>query len=69
MERERRKTAIKRTNSVENTLKHDGLLYFLVDTYYIDKSNSTELSEAINSMFRWYQNAVKCYVYLSDILT
>jgi len=25
------------------------------------------LSEAIISMFRWYYNAVKCYVYLADI--
>jgi hypothetical protein len=32
-----------------------------------DQSNNNELSEAINSMFRWYRNAVKCYVYLSDV--
>ncbi|KAG4427329.1 hypothetical protein IFR05_017187, partial [Cadophora sp. M221] len=29
--------------------------------------NSTELAEAINSMFRWYQDATKCYVYLPDV--
>ena len=40
-----------------------------VDTCRIDKSNSVELQEAINSMFRWYQNATKCYVYLSDVST
>jgi hypothetical protein len=45
----------------------DGLRNFWVDTCCIDKSNSTELSEAINSMFRWYSNAAKCYVYLSDV--
>jgi len=45
----------------------DGLEYFWVDTCCIDKSNWTELAEAINCMFRWYQNAAKCYVYLSDI--
>jgi hypothetical protein len=45
----------------------DGLQYFWVDTCCIDKSNNTELSEAINSMFRWYRNAVKCYVYLWDV--
>ncbi|KAH9908199.1 heterokaryon incompatibility protein-domain-containing protein [Xylariomycetidae sp. FL2044] len=45
----------------------DGLEYFWVDTCCIDKTNSTELSEAINSMFRWYQNAAKCYVYLADV--
>jgi hypothetical protein len=41
--------------------------YFWVDTCCIDKSNNNELSEAINSMFRWYRNAAKCYVYLSDV--
>lgn len=47
----------------------DGLQYFWVDTCCIDKSSSAELTEAINSMFRWYKNAHKCYVYLSDIST
>jgi hypothetical protein len=45
----------------------DGLQFSWIDTCSIDKSSSTELSEAINSMFRWYQNAAKCYVYLSDV--
>jgi hypothetical protein len=47
----------------------DGLQYFWVDTCCIDKSNNTELSEAIISMFRWYRNATKCYVYLADVST
>jgi hypothetical protein len=47
--------------------RHDRLQYFWVDTCCIDKSSSTELTEAINSMFRWYRNAAKCYVYLSDV--
>lgn len=46
----------------------DGLAYFWVDTCCIDKSTSDELSTAINSMFRWYQRAAKCYVYLSDVV-
>jgi hypothetical protein len=49
--------------------KRDGLQYFWVDTCSIDKSSSAELQEAINSMFRWYRNAAKCYVYLSDVST
>ncbi|KAK7191113.1 HET and Ankyrin domain-containing protein [Paraphaeosphaeria sporulosa] len=49
--------------------KTDGLQYFWVDTCCIDKSSSAELSEAINSMFRWYYSAAKCYVYLSDVST
>jgi hypothetical protein len=47
--------------------KRDGLDYFWVDTCCIDKTNSQELQEAINSMFCWYQNAEKCYVLLSDV--
>ncbi|PQE16369.1 hypothetical protein CJF31_00009579 [Rutstroemia sp. NJR-2017a BVV2] len=47
----------------------DGLEYFWVDTYYIDKKNTVELGAAINSMFRWYQNAARCYIYLSDVST
>ena len=47
--------------------ERDGLEYFWVDTCCIDKSNHVEVQKAINSMFRWYQNAVKCYVYLSDV--
>jgi hypothetical protein len=46
----------------------DSLEYFWVDTCCIDKSTSHELSTAINSMFRWYQRASKCYVYLSDVV-
>lgn len=45
----------------------DGLQYFWVDTCCIDKSSSAELQEAINSMFRWYQNAAQCYVLLRDV--
>lgn len=45
----------------------DGVSYFWVDTCCIDKRNSNELSTALNSMFRWYQRATKCYVYLSDV--
>ncbi|UKZ53151.1 hypothetical protein TrVGV298_006943 [Trichoderma virens] len=47
--------------------RRDGLRYIWVDTCCIDKANNTELAEAINSMFRWYQNASRCYAYLSDI--
>lgn len=36
------------------------------DTCCIDKTSSAELSEAINSMYRWYQNSSLCIAYLSD---
>ncbi|KAK3670736.1 hypothetical protein LTR78_009428 [Recurvomyces mirabilis] len=41
--------------------------YVWIDTCCIDKRSSAELSEAINSMYKWYQDAVECYVYLSDV--
>jgi hypothetical protein len=44
----------------------DGFQYAWIDTCCIDKTNSAELSEAINSMFKWYQNTFECYAYLSD---
>ncbi|KAF2681715.1 HET-domain-containing protein, partial [Lentithecium fluviatile CBS 122367] len=45
----------------------EGLAYAWVDTCCIDKTSSSELSEAINSMFRWYKKAEACYAYLDDI--
>ncbi|KAK1829263.1 hypothetical protein QBC39DRAFT_136109 [Podospora conica] len=47
--------------------RSDGLTFFWIDTCCIDKSNSAELAEALNSMFRWYRNASLCYVFLSDV--
>lgn len=32
-----------------------------------DKSSSAELSEAINSMYQWYQRSVVCFAYLADV--
>ncbi|KAI6046520.1 heterokaryon incompatibility protein-domain-containing protein, partial [Pisolithus marmoratus] len=49
--------------------KNDGLEWLWVDTCCIDKRNSTELSEALNSMYRWYENLKRCYAYLHDVDT
>jgi hypothetical protein len=49
--------------------QQDERQYFWVNTCCINKLNKAELSHAIQSMFCWYQNATKCYVYLSDVLT
>lgn len=46
----------------------EGFSYAWIDTCCIDKSSSAELSESINSMFRWYRRATKCYVYLADLV-
>lgn len=45
----------------------DGLTYCWIDTCCINRANESELSQAIRSMFRWYQGSSKCYVYLSDV--
>jgi hypothetical protein len=45
----------------------DGLKYVWVDTCCIDKSSSADLSEAINSMYQWYQRSEVCYAFLSDL--
>jgi len=42
------------------------LEYIWIDTCCIDKSSSAELSEAINSMFRWYRDSAVCVVWMPD---
>lgn len=44
-----------------------GFGYGWVDTCCINKASSTELAEAISSMFTWYSKAVVCFAYLSDV--
>ncbi|KAK3669213.1 hypothetical protein LTR78_010910 [Recurvomyces mirabilis] len=46
----------------------DGLEYFWVDTCCINKKDDAELSKSLRSMFRWYAEANRCYVFLSDVL-
>ncbi|KAJ5629295.1 hypothetical protein N7528_002952 [Penicillium herquei] len=47
--------------------RREGIKYVWVDTCCIDKTSSAELSEAINSMMRWYENSEICYAYLADV--
>lgn len=44
----------------------ESLQWVWIDTCCIDASSSSEVSEAINSMWSWYFFAEECYVYLSD---
>lgn len=53
--------------STAKKAEDDGLDFVWIDTCCIEKSSSSELQEAINSMFRWYARANVCYVYLSDV--
>ncbi|KAJ2977563.1 hypothetical protein NUW58_g7771 [Xylaria curta] len=41
--------------------------YIWIDTCCIDKRSSSELSEAINSMFQWYRDAGICLAFLDDV--
>ena len=45
----------------------DGHDYVWLDTCCIDKSSSTELDEAINSMYKWYRDSEVCYAHLHDV--
>lgn len=47
--------------------KEDCLEHFWIDTCCIDQTNSVELSEAINSMWRWYARSSRCYALLTDV--
>ncbi|EHK46048.1 hypothetical protein TRIATDRAFT_292246 [Trichoderma atroviride IMI 206040] len=58
--------AIKFRGCCQQAIK-DGIGYAWIDTCCIDKTNFVELSEAINSMFRWYRQAAICYAFLSDV--
>ncbi|KAF4465260.1 HET domain-containing [Fusarium albosuccineum] len=44
-----------------------GKEWIWIDTCCIDKSNHDELTESINSMFRWYKEATICYAYMADV--
>lgn len=47
----------------------NGYQYIWIDSCCIDQASSSELSEAINSMYHWYARADVCYVFLVDVPT
>jgi hypothetical protein len=63
----RNKSGYRKIQLCGEQAKRDGLQYFWIDTCCINKANKAEHSLAIRSMFCWYRNAAKCYVYLSDV--
>lgn len=46
----------------------DGLHHVWIDTCCINKESSAELSEAITSMFTYYERSKVCYAFLDDVL-
>ncbi|KAK1475973.1 hypothetical protein CTAM01_15544 [Colletotrichum tamarilloi] len=49
------------------TARNKGYNWMWIDSCCIDKSSTTEETESINSMFKWYRDAKLCIVYLSDV--
>ncbi|PIL26188.1 hypothetical protein GSI_11943 [Ganoderma sinense ZZ0214-1] len=62
-----RKHASRKVRECCKLAQKHGFSWLWIDTWCIDKRSSAELSEAINSMFRYYQLARICYVYLFDM--
>lgn len=46
--------------------KENNIARIWMDTCCIDKTNSTELQQSLNSMYGWYKSAAICVIYLSD---
>ncbi|KAH7398507.1 heterokaryon incompatibility protein-domain-containing protein [Pyrenochaeta sp. MPI-SDFR-AT-0127] len=44
-----------------------GIEYIWIDTCCINKSSSAELSEAIHSMYLWYNESLICFAFLYDV--
>jgi hypothetical protein len=63
----KRKSGYKKIEACCAQAARDGFDYVWIDTCCIDKRSSAELSEAINSMYRWYQDSGFCYAYLADV--
>ncbi|KAF4962719.1 hypothetical protein FSARC_9280 [Fusarium sarcochroum] len=59
-----RYSKLRESCNMTRSLKLD---YLWIDTCCIDKSSSAELSEAINSMFRWYAESTVCIAFIEDV--
>ncbi|KAI6101089.1 heterokaryon incompatibility protein-domain-containing protein, partial [Pisolithus croceorrhizus] len=70
---ERKKNEVRERSGYQKIIKcceqamKDDFEWLWIDTCCIDKRSSAELSEAINSMYQWYQDAQVCYAYLNDV--
>ncbi|KAH6722651.1 heterokaryon incompatibility protein-domain-containing protein [Leptodontidium sp. MPI-SDFR-AT-0119] len=50
-----------------NQATNDGYNWIWIDSCCIDRSSSSELQEAINSMWNYYAQSNICYVYMVDV--
>lgn len=65
----RNKTGFEKIRFCTEQARRDNISHCWIDTCCINKNDLVELQDAINSMFRWYARAVRCYVFLSDVST
>ncbi|KAH7122342.1 heterokaryon incompatibility protein-domain-containing protein [Dendryphion nanum] len=63
----RAKSGFAKIQGVCELASKDGYEWIWIDSCCIDKSSSAELQEAINSMWRYYEEANICYVYMADV--
>jgi len=63
----RQRSGFRKIHKTCELARAEGIGYAWIDTCCIDRSSSAELSEAINSMIRWYQSAEICFAYLSNL--
>ncbi|KUI59743.1 Vegetative incompatibility protein HET-E-1 [Cytospora mali] len=61
------KIGFKKIKRCCDVARRHGFEHVWIDTCCIDKRNSAELSEALNSMYRYYENADVCFIYLADV--
>ncbi|KAF2093417.1 HET-domain-containing protein, partial [Rhizodiscina lignyota] len=62
-----RLTALTKIQYCFKQARLDRIDYVWLDTCCIDKRSSAELTEAINSMYSWYESANVCYAFLPDV--
>lgn len=64
----RKKAGFAKLEGACRLARGNGYEWIWIDSYCIDKSSSAELQESINSMWRYYEQANVCYVYLADVV-
>ncbi|PSN69639.1 HET-domain-containing protein [Corynespora cassiicola Philippines] len=63
----RKKSGFAKVQGACEMALRNGYEWLWIDSCCIDKSSSAELQEAINSMWRYYEQANICYTYMADV--
>lgn len=62
-----RKPAYAKLKKALDRAKLDGYGWLWIDTCCIDQTSNVEVSEAVNSMYKYYKKSTKCYAFLADV--